>query len=482
MSMAENLVWLLVGVVLGGAVAAAWWRSQVAAVRARADRVTELERLVRERDARVDAITAERDSRLTALALELSNERIAGAALRERLDRERENAAEKLALLDSAEQKLADTFRALSAAALKTSTESFLQVARATLGQQQETAKSEVDAKAREIDALVKPLKESLDKVDAKIQELETARAGAYGELTTQVKTLLQSQMMLQSETSNLVKALRTPHVRGRWGEIQLHRVVEIAGMLEHCDFYQQESVETEDGRLRPDMLVRLPGGRTIVVDSKVPLQAYLEALEAPDDAARASHMRQHSLQIRTHVKKLSEKAYWEQFADAPELVVLFIPGESFYSAALERDPGLIEIGFEQRVVIATPTTLIALLKAVSFGWRQERIAQEAQQISALGKQLYIRVRTMGQHFEDLRKSLDRTVHHYNRAVRSLESRVLPAARKFRDLGAVTEDVIPSLEALDQLASRLQTPELAAGQTDDEAAPLPAPRVIQTEL
>ncbi|MEO5511456.1 MAG: DNA recombination protein RmuC, partial [Longimicrobiales bacterium] len=376
----------------------------------------------------------------------------------------------------------ADTFKALSAAVLKTSTESFLQVARATLGQQQEVAKSEVDAKAREIDALVKPLKESLDKVDARILELEAARAGAYGQLSEQVKTLLQSQLMLQSETSNLVKALRTPHVRGRWGEIQLHRVVEIAGMLEHCDFYQQESVDTEDGRLRPDMLVRLPGGRTIVVDSKVPLQAYLEALEAPDDATRAAHMRQHSMQIRTHVKKLSEKAYWEQFTDAPELVVLFIPGESFYSAALERDPDLIEVGFEQRVVIATPTTLIALLKAVSFGWRQERIAKEAQQISALGKELYIRVRTMGQHFADLRKSLDRTVNSYNRAVRSLETRVLPAARKFRDLGAVTEDVIPSLEALDQLASRLQTPELAAGQSDDDVALPPSPRVIQTEL
>jgi DNA recombination protein RmuC len=482
MSFAMNLVWLLIGAVLGGALAAAYWRGQVAAVRARGDRVSELERVVRERDVRFDAVIAERDARIAALALDLSNERVAGAALRERLERERESAAEKLALLDVAEHKLSDTFRALSAEALKTSTESFLEIARSTLGQQQQVAKSDIDAKAREIDALVQPLRESLNRVDSRIHELETARAGAYGQLSEQVKMLLQSQAMLQSETSNLVKALRAPQVRGRWGEIQLQRVVEIAGMLEHCDFYQQESVATEDGRLRPDLLVRLPNGRTIVVDSKAPLQAYLDAHESQDETQRIAHLKQHALQIRTHVKKLSEKAYWEQFAEAPELVILFIPGESFYSAALERDPGLIEVGVEQRVLIATPTTLIALLKAVSYGWRQERIAKEAQQISLLGKELYHRVRTMAQHFADLRKSLDRTVGSYNRAVRSLETRVLPAARKFRDLGAVTEDAIPSLEALDQQASRLQTPELAAGIADDELVLTPPPRAIQTEL
>lgn len=471
MSIALNLVWLVAGVLLGGAFAAVWWRGQLATVRARVERVGELEVVVRERDGRI-----------SELARDLSDERIAGAALRERLDRERESAAEKLALLDVAERRLADTFKALSAAALKTSTESFLEVARSTLGQQQQIAKSDIDAKSREIDSLVKPLRESLDKVDARIQDLETARAGAYGELTQQVKQLFESQSQLQLETANLVKALRTPQVRGRWGEIQLQRVVEIAGMLEYCDFYQQESVTTEDGRLRPDLLVRLPNGRTIVVDSKAPLQAYLDALETQDDALRVQYMKQHAFQIRTHVKKLSEKSYWEQFQDAPELVILFIPGESFYSAALERDPGLIEIGVEQRVLIATPTTLIALLKAVSYGWRQERIAKEAQQISALGRELYHRVRTMAQHFSDLRRSLDRTVGSYNKAVRSLESRVLPAARKFKDLGAVAgEDILP-LEALDQQASRLQTPELASGIFDDEPAPLLPPRAIQTEL
>lgn len=471
MSIVSNILWLIAGALLGGAFVAMWSRGQLAAVRARAERVSELESVVRERDART-----------TDLARELSDERVAGAALRERLDRERESAAEKIALLDVAERRLGDTFKALSAAALKTSTESFLEVARSTLGHQQQIASSDIDAKAREIDSLVKPLRESLDKVDARIQDLETARAGAYGELTQQVKQLFESQSQLQLETANLVKALRTPQVRGRWGEIQLQRVVEIAGMLEYCDFYQQESVTTEDGRLRPDLIVRLPNGRTIVVDSKAPLQAYLDALETQDDALRLQYMKQHAVQIRTHVRKLSEKSYWEQFQDAPELVILFIPGESFYSAALERDPSLIEVGVEQRVLIATPTTLIALLKAVSYGWRQERIAKEAQQISALGRELYHRVRTMAQHFSDLRRSLDRTVGSYNKAVRSLESRVLPAARKFKDLGAVTGEEIFPLEALDQQASRLQTPELASGIFDDEPAAAIPPRAIQTEL
>jgi DNA recombination protein RmuC len=251
--------------------------------------------------------------------------------------------------------------------------------------------------------------------------------------------------------------------------------------MIEYCDFTQQESVSTADGRLRPDLLVRLPGGRNIVVDSKAPLQAYLEALEAKDDGVRTASLAQHAQQIRVHMKKLSEKAYWEQFDPTPEFVVLFLPGESFYSAALEQDPALIEAGVNQRVLLATPTTLIALLKAISYGWRQEQIAREAQQISQLGKDLYLRVRTLAHHFSDMRRSLDRTVSSFNKAVRSLETRVLPAARRFRELGAVSGDDIEPLEGIEQQARQLQTPELAADLDADEP-PIPLPRVIQTEL
>jgi DNA recombination protein RmuC len=371
------------------------------------------------------------------------------ARLQSALELERKASNEKIELLtqagDRASEDLQNAFKALAADALKNNNSSFVQFAQETLGRFQSEAKGDLEARQKAVAELVAPVNESLKKVDAQIQQMEVARGAAYGDLKAQVQSLITTQKELQSETGNLVRALRTPNVRGRWGEIQLRRVVEIAGMLPYCDFAEQETVTTEAGRFRPDLVVKLPGGKSVVVDAKTPLQAFLDAFETNDEEARRACLAAHARQVRDHINTLSGKKYWEQFESTPEFVVMFLPGETFFSAALEQDTGLIEHGVLNKVIPASPTTLIALLKAINYGWNQEKLARNAQQISALGKELHERLRNLGGHIASVGANLDRAVESYNKAVGSLETRVLVSARKFADLGASVADDIPEL-------------------------------------
>ena len=476
-----SIVVFLIGVALGAALAWFLLRTKASSASA-ADLAVLKERLLGK-----ETESQRLQEGLNNEVAEHKHSREANVQLKAALEGERRAAQERKDSFKQAAEELSEKFKALSRDALKDNNQSFLHLANATLEKFQETARGDLELRQKAIDQLVRPLKESLEKVDSKIGELEKTRAGAYSELREQVRGLATAQLQLQAETGNLVTALRAPHIRGRWGEIQLRRVVELAGMLQYCDFDEQTTVVTDDGRIRPDVIIRLPGNRTIVIDAKVPFDAFYESISTKDEEIRSARLRDHARLVRTHIGSLSKKSYWESVQPTPEFVLLFLPGETFYSAALEIDPKLIEDGVGKGVIIATPTTLIALLKAVSYGWRQEQMAENAKEVSELGKTLYDRLRVFTNHFVDIGKGLDRALDSYNRGVGSLEGRVLRTARKFKERGAIAGEDIEILEPIDKATRALSLdegglfPDLVAGETepaDEESLPLLNAKVV----
>lgn len=472
---------ILVGGLIGAAIAWAILRakSQRSFEDGKADGATEIA-ILHERVAAKDRELLKLQESFAAQADELALADDQNSNLRANIEGERRAAQERNEAFKKVSEELAEKFKALSRDALKDNNEEFLNLARATLERFQATAKGDLEQRQQAIDQLVKPLKDSLEKVDGKIGEIEKARTGAYAELREQVRALATSQLQLHAETGNLVKALRTPHIRGRWGEIQLRRVVELAGMLQYCDFTEQETITSEDSRIRPDVIVRLPGNRTIVVDAKVPFEAFYESISTTDEAVRIDRLKEHARLVRMHIGALSRKSYWETVQPTPEFVLLFLPGETFYSAALEQDPKLIEDGINQRVIIATPTTLIALLKAISYGWQQEQRAANADEVGKLGKELYDRLRTFINYFADIGRNLDRALESYNKGVGSLEARVLVTARKFKERGAIAGEEVEQVEPIDKSTRTLTLdegglfPELVAHEEGASEKPAPS--------
>jgi DNA recombination protein RmuC len=411
---------------------------------------------------------------------------LALAALRPRLvetatvRRERDQFASEAARLEGrleSERAMAeDRFRALSADALKSNNEQFLALAKQTLGTYQSEARGELEKREKAVAQLVAPISEQLGKVDTRLEKLDRDRLQTTTKLDEQLRAMVVSQDRLRGETGALVAALRKPQARGRWGEMQLRNVVEMAGMVSYCDFAEQVTLHDAERTMRPDLIVNMPGGKKVVVDAKAPLQAFLDAYDATDEGDRDRHMAEHARLLRDHIRKLSARSYWAQFSEAPDFVLLFLPGEHFYNAALEADPSLIQQGVDQQVLIATPTTLIALLRAVHYGWQQEKVAENAREISELGRELHTRIGTVAEHVQRLGKRLGGAVDAYNQAVGSLETRVLVSARRFADHGVVGHDKqIAPIDPIDVVPRSPQATELAAVKDDDVVE---APRTL----
>lgn len=372
------------------------------------------------------------------------------------LDMEKQQASEHRQTHEATIQEMTKTFSALSGEALKSNSESFLKLAQDKLQQFQSHAQKDLEHREKSVENLVKPIKEALDKTEQQMRQMENDRKEAYGSLTKHIENMSQTQQLLQSETRNLVQALRRPEVRGQWGEITLKRLVELAGMVEHCDFYEQEHTQTDDGAIRPDMIVRLPAGREIVVDVKTPLDAYISAIEAKDDEQREKELVRHVRNVRNRVRELASKSYWSQFKNSPDFVVLFIPGDQFLSAALERDHSLLEEALKQKVILATPTSLVALLRAIAYGWRQEALTENADKIRSLGEDLYKRLATFGEHLNKLGKNLGSSVDSFNKTVGSLERQVIPGARKLHDLGIQSSKQLDTPEPIEKSVRSLE--------------------------
>ncbi len=419
------------------------------------------------RNVELTQLLAIREATLNSLQQDVAAARQECARVGAQLDAARASSAEKLALLEATEARLREAFASLSSDALQRNNEAFLQLARASMGEFRQAATADLEGRHKALESIVQPLRESLTRVDSKLQEVEKGRVSTQAQLGEQMRALTQAQQMLQSETSRLSRALRSPNVRGQWGELQLRRVLENAGLIEGSHYELKESIQTEDGRLTPDAIVKLPGGKNVVLDAKVPLSAYLEAAETDDEIKREAKLRDHARQVKDHITRLANKSYWAHFQPTPDIVVMFVPGESLLTSALQEDPSLLEYSMTKGVMLASPLTLIALLRAISYGWQQETVAKNAQEISDLGRQLYDRIAKLAEHFDGVGRSLARAVQAYNGAVGTLESRVLVTARRLKDKGVTAPAEFAEPEPIDHTPRPLGAPELV-GLFDDE--------------